>query len=136
FEDANTSTINVITLQNQLAGGNVIVTTGGAGSPGAGNGNINVNSSFIWATGTTLTLSAFHDINVAGGVTISNTNNAGGNLILRANSDGRSDLIGTNYGTLNLGGNFGTVNFAGSTGKVSIYYDPSLGSTGGNKYLH
>src|SRR5256885_237378 len=57
-------------------------------------GDIRVAANVSWSNNSTLTLSAFHDINIAAGVTISNT--AAGNLILRADSSG------TGSGTVNF----------------------------------
>jgi len=57
-----TSVINNLTLNSQLASSNVIVSTGGAGSPGSDAGNITVSAPIRWASGNSLTLSANNSI--------------------------------------------------------------------------
>ena len=59
------SNVNVTTLTNALSSANVVVTTGGAGSAGSDVGDIFVNAQIVWNAATTLTLIAFHDINIA-----------------------------------------------------------------------
>jgi hypothetical protein len=123
------SNLNVTTLHNALQNGNVVVTTGGANSPGTDAGDIEfqVATNLAWSADTTLTLSAFRSITLLQGSQITNT--GAGNLILRADNSG----MGT--GAVNLGGGFGSVDYRGSTGTVSIYYDPLTPVTfGGNKY--
>ncbi|MFL5028659.1 MAG: filamentous hemagglutinin N-terminal domain-containing protein, partial [Xanthobacteraceae bacterium] len=68
----NESNINIGRLQNALQLASVVVTTGGAGSPGYQTGNITVESSISWTGSSTLMLSAYHDININPGVVISN----------------------------------------------------------------
>src|SRR5215204_1411655 len=51
-------------LQNQLATNNVIIATNNAVSPPGQNGDIFVQSNVTWSAATTLTLSAFRNINV------------------------------------------------------------------------
>src|SRR5215475_2301975 len=122
------SNLNVGRLQQQLANASVVVTTGNADSPGDFVGNITVQNNISWNSGSTLTLSAAHDIILSSGVTISN--GAAGNLILRA------DNSGTGNGTVNFpGGSFACgncsnpskVDFSKSTGKVEIFYNPGKG---------
>ena len=88
--NTNDSIINVATLQNQLAGANVGITTGVGGAQA---GDITMASPLTWASGTTLTLNAYHSIAVNAPVTITG---AGG-----------LDL------TTNNGGSGGTLSFAG-----------------------
>jgi filamentous hemagglutinin family protein len=92
----NSSVLNATDLAAALAFNNVIVTTGGAGSPGSQAGDITVETgvTLVWAPPTILTLSAFHDINIAAGVNIANL--ANGSVVLSADSAG----IGS--GTINL----------------------------------
>ncbi|MFL5051594.1 MAG: filamentous hemagglutinin N-terminal domain-containing protein, partial [Xanthobacteraceae bacterium] len=85
------SNINVGRLQNALQLASVIVTTGGAGSPGYQAGDITVQNSVFWTSGSTLTLSAYRDININPGIVISNI--GAGSLVLRADNSGRG--IGT-----------------------------------------
>src|SRR5256886_2884129 len=114
-------------LNAALQSSNVIVTTGGAGSPGSQIGDITLRDGahVVWSTGNSLTLSAFHDIIFEPGSFIRNENGAKGNLVLRA------DNSGTGSGTVNLSA--GQVDFSQSTGNVSIFYNPS-GLPGGTKY--
>src|SRR6266516_3315008 len=127
----NSSVLNPIQLANALALSNIIVTTGGAGSPGTQAGNITVESgvNLIWSAPTTLTLSAYNDIIFSPNSSISNT--GAGNLVLRA------DNSGVGSGTVRFQNNFesppGSVNFSSSTGSVSIYYNPTA-QTVGTKY--
>ena len=118
-------------IQGQLATQNVVIATGiDPNSPG--NGDIFVQSSISWSSNNSLTLSAFHSINIYDSstpVTVANT--AGGNLVLRADSTGAG-----NGGTVNFQpseGPSGSVNFSSSTGSVSIYYNPTA-QTVGTKY--
>src|SRR5262249_54585291 len=90
------STINYITLQNALALANILVTTGGAGSPGSDAGDIRVNHDVSWSANSTLTLSAYRNISFSEGVAISNT--GAGSLVLRA------DNSGTGAGTVSFVG--------------------------------
>jgi filamentous hemagglutinin family protein len=116
-----TSGIWIVTpyaLESALASGNVEITTGS----GSGNGDITVAQSISWANSNSLTLSAYRNITIDNGATITNT--GAGDLALRA------DNTGTGMGAVTFNG--GSVDFAGSTGTVSIYYDP----TGSNKYLN
>jgi len=104
-------------LSDALLSSNVIVTTGGAGSPGAQFGDITLRDGahVVWNTATTLMLSAYRDIVFLPGSFIKN--DAKGNLVLRA------DNSGTGSGTVNLSP--GSVDFSQSTGNVSIFYNPS-----------
>jgi filamentous hemagglutinin family protein len=127
------SVLNASDLANALAQNNVIVTTGGAGSPGTQAGDITLESGahVAWNANTTLTLSAYHDIIFRPGSSISNGTNANpgaGKLVLRA------DNSGTGSGTVIFPSNAesGTVDFSRSSGTVSIYYNP----TGEPKYEH
>src|SRR6266568_3378100 len=115
FTPTGTSNINVVTLQNALALANVIVTTGGAGSPGTDTGNITVSNSFTWSTNSTLTLSAYQNIFINYGVTISNTGS--GNLVLRADNSGKGSGYVSTFAS-------GAVDYSASTGHVSFYTDP------------
>src|SRR5262249_13613867 len=56
---SSTSVINVSTLVGALGTGNVVVTTQGNGNDA---GNITVATNVTWATSSSLTLSAYHDI--------------------------------------------------------------------------
>ena len=77
-----TSVINDLTLDSQLASSNVIVSTGGAGSPGSDAGNITVSAPILWSSGHSLTLSANNSIFIDAAIT------GGGALVtLSAGSD-------------------------------------------------
>src|SRR6266536_722654 len=110
---SNETTATII--QNQLANQNVVIATNNNPQL-SGNGDIFVNASINWATNNSLTLSAYHDINIAGGVIIMNT--GGGNLVLR------TDSTGTGSGTVaflpQTEGPSGRVDFTSSSGQVSI----------------
>jgi filamentous hemagglutinin family protein len=115
-------------IETQLALGNLTITTDATVNPTGQNGDIWVNSNINWTSNSTLTLSAYHDINIASGITIANLQansdalKPGGNLVLRA------DNTGTGIGTVNFASGeagYGNINFSGSTGTVSIYYNPS-----------
>jgi Subtilase family/The GLUG motif len=137
----NDSFLNATDLANALALSNVIVTTGGAGSPGNQTGDITVQRgvNVTWSGPTTLTLSAYHDINIEPGAVIQNQANSFGSgaLVLRA------DNSGTGFGTVRFQQESqncetclapGRVDFSTSMGPVSIYYNPMPLTTGANKY--
>jgi filamentous hemagglutinin family protein len=107
------SNINVADLVNALATANVVVQTTVSGSGGLG--DIIVMNNVNWAAATTLTLTAYHDVVINNGVSITNSN--GGTLTLRA------DNTGTGNGTVLFNGS-GKVNFSAG-GNVNIYYNPS-----------
>ena len=104
------SVINVTTLENALSSANVTITTGSAGSVGAQAGDITVVNDVTWTSGSTLELSAYHDINV-------NANLSGGTgsqIVLRSDNSG----TGTGAVTFNSGIK------ATASGGVSVYYNP------------
>jgi hypothetical protein len=109
-------------LSKALESSNVIVTTGGAGSPGFQVGDITVEhgAHVAWSAATTLTLSAYHDVILQTGSRIENDGK--GNLVLRA------DNSGTGSGTVSLVA--GSVNFSDSAGTVSIFFNPSVNPAG------
>ena len=109
-------------LSKALESSNVIVTTGGAGSPGSQVGDITVEhgAHVAWSAATTLTLSAYHDVILQTGSRIENDGK--GNLVLRA------DNSGTGSGTVSLVA--GSVNFSDSAGTVSIFFNPSVNPAG------
>jgi filamentous hemagglutinin family protein len=109
-------------LSKALESSNVIVTTGGAGSPGSQVGDITVEhgAHVAWSAATTLTLSAYHDVILQTGSRIENDGK--GNLVLRA------DNSGTGSGIVSLVK--GSVNFSDSAGTVSIFFNPSVNPAG------
>lgn len=108
---ANSSVLNVSTLENALKSANVDVTTGTSGTQ---SGDITVSSAITWASDKTLTLNAFHSIAIDAAI----TNTGSGNLTLRA------DTTGTGSGTVSFKSG-DKINFKKSTGTVSIFYNPS-----------
>jgi filamentous hemagglutinin family protein len=66
------SGIGATTLSNNLNLGNVALATNNVG--GAGNGDIHVNSAVTWNAGTTLTLSAWRNININASITSQHAN--------------------------------------------------------------
>ncbi|EJN03236.1 YDG domain-containing protein [Herbaspirillum sp. YR522] len=111
-------------ITNALQLGNVTIKSSQGGT--AGNGDINVIGGDLiggnsWTTGTTLTLSAYRNINVLDYANI-DANAGTGSIVLRA------DNTATGVGTVNLDAN--TVNlFGNSTGTVKIYYNPTSYAT-------
>jgi filamentous hemagglutinin family protein len=103
------------TIQTSLNGGtNVTEQTTASGT--GGSGDITVASNIAWTGGAGLTLSAYRNIGVNNGVTISN--NGAGNLTLRA------DNTSNGTGAINFNGT-GKVDFSASTGNVALLYNPS-----------
>ena len=105
-----------------LATQDVIIATNDANRP-LQHGDIFVFplTNITWGSGTSLTLSAYRDINIIGGTVIKNT--GAGNLVLRADSSG------TGTGTVNLLP-LARVDFSKSTGTVSIFFNPSVNPAG------
>src|SRR6516165_10050650 len=113
------------TLSDQLEKNNVLVTTGGAGSPGSDIGDITLRDGahVVWDKATTLTLSAYHDIVFEPGSFIKN-DLSNGNLVLRA------DNSGTGVGTVKFPSPGIFVDFSNSSGVVSIFFNPSVNPAG------
>ena len=86
---------------------------------GAGNGDIFVNGAVSWTAATTLTLSAFRDVNINQSIDASVGATGAGSVVLRADNAGNGP-----------GAAAGTVNFAGAgavtlnTGTADIFYNP------------
>ena len=102
-----------------LGSANVTIQTGATGNQV---GNIAVSDSVSWSSTNTLTLNAFHDIDVNN--TISNS--GGGSLVLRA------DMTGTGSGNVFFAG-LGHVSLTGG-GTASIYYNPPGGYAAPTNY--
>lgn len=116
-------------LSNNLQSSNVTIKTGPsvsctgitcpAGSGGHGDiiltDGISIGTG-AWTSGTTLTLSAYRNIEFQGNASV-DASSGNGNVVLRA------DNTGTGTGTV-LMGNHGTV-YGNATGKVDIYYNPT-----------
>jgi len=108
---SDNSVITVADLENALASGNVILSTGSSGSQA---GDITVQASFGWSGASNLTLNAYRNVTVAGGTAI--TNSGSGNLILQA------DATATGTGTVTIGGK---IDMSQSTGHLEIFYNPA-----------
>ncbi|MBB3932593.1 filamentous hemagglutinin family protein [Kaistia hirudinis] len=107
--NANDSVLNAVSLRGALQGANVRVTTGSGGEQA---GDITVASLIYWdGLGTTLELSAYHDIVVNAAISAG----VGGSLVLRA------DNTGTGAGTVSFGSGGSIV----VPGGVSIFCNPS-----------
>ncbi len=110
------SFLNINTLLNQLNNSNVVVQTT-SGGPGSGSGNLTVATNINWNSVYSLTLTAFNNLIINNGVSITNSNPLA-NLTLIANNAG-------NYSTASGNGRVimnGLVNMAGT---VSIYTNPA-----------
>ena len=105
--------VTVSSIEAALLNGDVVVTTGSAGSD---LGNITVAANIGWANANALTLSAYKDIIVNANIT--NTGGAAVNL--------RADNTGTGVGTVSFGGG-ATIS---TSGAVSIFYNPSVNPAG------
>ncbi|MGA7488063.1 MAG: filamentous hemagglutinin N-terminal domain-containing protein, partial [Xanthobacteraceae bacterium] len=112
----NETTANQI--QTWLLSQNVVIATNNS-LQFNDNGDIFVQASINWSTNNSLTLSAFHDINISSNATITNT--GAGNLILRADSTG----IGSGTLILNAGTFANRIDYSQSTGTVSVFYNPA-----------
>ncbi len=106
--DTASSTLNVTTLTNALAGANIIVQTG-AGGTGGGFGDIYVDNDVSWSAATSLTLSAYRNIIL--GANITSTDAA--TVVLH------TDNTGTGTGTISGAGVISTVG-----GTAKLYYNP------------
>ena len=118
--DTANSTLDVAILNNALISNNVVVATGMA--PGFNVGDIIVNAPIVWNTSTTLTLSAYRNIQINDtGLSGTIRNTGSGNLVLRADSTG----IGIGTIVMNPSTNSVRVDWLNSTGNVTVYYNPS-----------
>ncbi|WP_298621958.1 YDG domain-containing protein [uncultured Zoogloea sp.] len=109
--DGDDSVLNVATLQNALANGNVTVTTGSGGSQA---GNITVASTLGWFSNYSLTLTAANNITVNSGVSMIAAGN--GNMILTATGGALS-----NAGTVRTYGGNLTVVAGGAVSGAGVY---------------
>src|SRR5262245_50398005 len=129
------------TLQNQLALADVTIETNNSASFEGQNGDIRVTTSLNWSSNNSLTLSAYRDITLSPGVTISNTYtgaDARTLLTMRADNTGRGEgTVNFQVGGFQCGQCFNPskVDFSQSTGKVAIFYNPPS-FDGENKYLN
>ena len=100
-------------IQNALATGSVVVTTGNSG---AEDGDLTVAENVLWASANSLTLSAFR--NVAINASLVNTGGAAVNV--------RADSSGTGVGTIGFGGS----GLISTSGPVALYFNPTVNSVG------
>ncbi|MGB9369089.1 MAG: filamentous hemagglutinin N-terminal domain-containing protein, partial [Xanthobacteraceae bacterium] len=100
------------------------------GTSGPGTGDIIVSSQISWNTSATLTLLAFHNIQINDAGPFSGTivNTGAGKLVMHA------DSTGTGSGTIVMpaGTTSQRINWTGSTGTVTIYYNPTVFGTQDN----
>jgi hypothetical protein len=106
-------------LGAMLGSANVTIQTGATGNQV---GNITVSDSVSWSSTNTLTLNAYHDIDVNNAI----SNSGGGSLVLRA------DATGTGSGNVFFAG-LGHVSLTGG-GTASIYYNPPGGYAAPTNY--
>ncbi|AHF94138.1 hypothetical protein OPIT5_06325 [Opitutaceae bacterium TAV5] len=107
----NSSILRASDLIAALGSANVLVTTGGEGSPGEQAGNITVAAALEWSSGNSLELSAYNNVIVNADI------NAGsGSVILRADNSGKS----TGTVTITEG------RFVTATGGLTIFFNPSV----------
>lgn len=109
-------------LSDLLDTANVTILSSNGSSDGTG--DVTVNDAVSWDTGNTLTLSAFHDVNVNNTIT---NNSSMGSLVLRA------DNTGTGTGTVNFAGYVGT-GPAINVNNIKIYYNPDSSDTAAYGY--
>ncbi len=112
--DNGATVLNVTTLLNALASGNVIVQTRASGSQ---QGNITVDSALTWSNGNTLTLDAHNHVIVNQAISGSNlTFVVGNDLQLNANISGTGTLTiqqASDSGTVGIGASsVGTLNLS------------------------
>jgi len=112
--DTVVSVLNITTLQNALAGGNVIVQTRATGGH---LGTITVDAAINWTSGSTLTLDAHNAITVNQAIT---ANSGGLTMIAGADVVLNADISGT--GLLTIRQNADTVTFgvAGGAGVLNL----------------
>ena len=130
FANTGDSVLNTTTLQNALATSSITVETTNNGAGGSG-GDITVANNVTWAAATTLTLTAYRDITINSGVTVSNSNASSG-LVLEANNTGAFSVY-TAIGTLNnsyhgIVANNGTISVNGG---LTVFTNPT--ETSGNQ---
>jgi filamentous hemagglutinin family protein len=125
--------VSVAALQNALASGNVVITTGTTGSDA---GDITIKESFGWNTSATLALFASRNIVINDGVTIT-ASGKNGLLSLHAGTLVSASSFGSTFpdGGAFSGTGVGTVIFEGSakidvsqgTSLAALYYNPPEG---------
>ncbi len=101
-----TSVINNVTLENQLATANVVISTGLSGSPGTDAGNLTVSAPITWASNNSLTLTANNVLSINAPIT-----NTVGNFVILALATGPTGQMSIGS-PISLGVN-GEVNVSG-----------------------
>ena len=122
---ADDSILNVATLKAALASGDVIITTGGAGSAGSQAGDITVADAVTWSANN-LTLDAYHSISVNAALSASGN----GGLTLTINDGGARGSLLINADATIAGGGAVAINTNG--GDYSFLPGQGLGFTGGS----
>ncbi len=114
-------------LSSDLAGGNITILSS-QGSSGT-SGNINVDDTVSWSANTTLTLSAYANINVNGNITA--TGNTAG-LVLTPNTGAAGGTVNFNGGAITLSGSNPMLTIAGNNYTVlnTATVLEGMGSTG------
>ncbi|MCX7262440.1 MAG: autotransporter-associated beta strand repeat-containing protein, partial [Burkholderiales bacterium] len=131
------SGIGATTLQNSLATSDVSITTNN--TAGTDSGDLNVNAAVSWSANTTLSLSAYRDVNVNAAISATGTS-SGLNI---------TSKVGPGTGTINLGANITTggdqtyngsvvvngtdIALSSTTGGLSIVGGVSVGTVGAGK---
>ncbi|HTN94301.1 MAG TPA: YDG domain-containing protein [Gallionella sp.] len=115
--------VGAVTIQTAAGSATCTGATCGTGNA-AGIGDIIVNDPIAWTANTTLTLSAYHDVNVNQIIDASVGATGAGSVVLRADNTGNGP-----------GAAAGTVNFSGAgavalnTGTANFFYNPSSYAT-------
>ncbi len=115
--------VGAVTIQTAAGSATCTGATCGAGNV-AGNGDIFVNDAIAWTANTTLTLSAYRDVNVNQLIDASVGATGAGSVVLRADNTGNGPGVAA-----------GTVNFTGpgavalNTGTADIFYNPGSYAT-------
>ncbi len=116
------SVVNVSTLENALASNNVTVSTGTGGSQA---GDITVANGMSWSSANTLTLDAYHSINIDAPISVTGS----GGLALHFNDGGTGGNSAVNAPVnLTSTSSFSTQN--GSAAAISYTIIDSLGAAG------
>ena len=107
------------TISSNLATTNVTLQTTNTGTSGpgtansAGTGDITINSAIAWSSANTLTLDAYHGINIDAGITVSGA----GGVVLKTNDGGTGGDYSFGLGPTGFAGN---LTYTGSGGALTI----------------
>jgi len=112
------SSIGVDTLQNNLANTSVSISTNN--TVGTNSGDLNVNASVNWSAGTTLSLSAYRNVNVNAAITATGAN-SGVNMTAKVGGISGSIVLGANVSTVGTQTFNGSVSLNASQVSVTSY---------------